>query len=118
VAEQTIDRLKQLDQERASLVSSARTEALARVKQGLAELEALGFSFRLVEGAGGAKGKSMGRSGKGSGKGAVKDAPCSICGFKTAPLHDARAHRGQKRKRPFSAKDLEEKGLRRVRDAA
>jgi DNA-binding protein H-NS len=46
-------------------------------------------------------------------KGAKADV-CPICDFQTAPPHDGRAHRYQKKKAPLSAEELKEKGLVKV----
>jgi hypothetical protein len=42
------------------------------------------------------------------------DEPCPICNFKTDPPHDGRSHRGQNKKRPLTAEELEAKGLTKV----
>jgi hypothetical protein len=103
MADNPIARIKQLDQERAQLISSARKEALDRAKAAIADLSALGFNYRLLEG-----GKTSKRSAP-NGTGFVKDAPCPVCKFKTSPLHDARKHKRQgKRKRPFTPAELKE----------
>jgi DNA-binding protein H-NS len=39
---------------------------------------------------------------------------CPICHFQTTPPHDGRTHRNQKKKAPFSAAELTEKGLTKV----
>ena len=39
---------------------------------------------------------------------------CPICDFQTAPPHDGRTHRSQKKKAPFSAAELTDKGLAKV----
>jgi ribosomal protein L13E len=54
------------------------------------------------------------RSGKGTRS--VKSAPCPICKFKTVPPHDARKHRFAqgKNKRPFTAAELSNLGLKKV----
>jgi len=40
--------------------------------------------------------------------------PCSVCNFLTEPNHDARKHRSQgDNKKPFTAKELEELGLKK-----
>jgi hypothetical protein len=44
----------------------------------------------------------------------IGEKPCAICGFRTKPPHDARWHRGQQTKQPFSAKDLRDRGMERV----
>jgi len=45
---------------------------------------------------------------------AAKVVVCPICGFRTTPPHDGRAHRYQKKKAPLSAAELKEKGLTKV----
>jgi hypothetical protein len=50
----------------------------------------------------------------GKGKDAIKAAACPICEFQTTPPHDGRTHRNQKKKAPFSAAELKEKGLVKV----
>ena len=44
----------------------------------------------------------------------VKDAACPICGFKTIPPHDGRAHRSQSPKKPFTADELAARGFRKA----
>ena len=47
--------------------------------------------------------------------GTLTDAPCKVCGFKTAPLHDGRKHRhNQDTIKPFTAADLERLGLQKI----
>ena len=41
----------------------------------------------------------------------AKAVACPICEFQTTPPHDGRTHRNQKKKAPFSAAELTEKGL-------
>jgi hypothetical protein len=48
------------------------------------------------------------------GKRTIRAAACPICEFQTAPPHDGRTHRNQKKKGPFSAAELKEKGLVKV----
>ena len=46
---------------------------------------------------------------------APADGPCTVCGFRTLPPHDARTHRYQgKKKAAFTNADLHEKGLTKV----
>lgn len=107
-----LERYKQLEAERTKLRSEARREALAKAEEAVRELNELGFSYRLVDDA-------QATSGDGARKGTrtVKDAPCPICGFRTSPPHDARAHRFQgDQKRPFTDEDLAAKGLEKVPD--
>jgi DNA-binding protein H-NS len=44
----------------------------------------------------------------------VKADACPICNFQTTPPHDGRTHRNQKKKAPFSAAELADKGLTKV----
>jgi DNA-binding protein H-NS len=44
----------------------------------------------------------------------AKAVACPICEFQTTPPHDGRTHRNQKKKAPFSAAELTEKGLAKV----
>ena len=103
-----IQRIKELDAERASIFDQAKTEALEKAKAAVAELNALGLNYTLTNGAG-----KQAKTGSGKGKGAIK-AACPICEFQTAPPHDGRTHRNQKKKAPFSAAELKEKGLVKV----
>src|SRR5215203_1639268 len=102
-----VTRIKELDQERAKLLDTARKEALARAQAAVADLNALGFEFQLTSRAD----KKTTRKGTRT----IKDAPCPVCKFKTEPPHDRRAHRFTKNpKRPFTAAELKEKGYTKV----
>jgi hypothetical protein len=107
VAEKSaIQRIKDLDAERASIFDHAKEEALEKARAAVAELNDLGFNYTLTTGTG--KGT---KAGSGKGKRTIKAAACPICEFQTAPPHDGRTHRNQKRKGPFSAAELMKKGL-------
>ena len=56
-----IQRIKELDQERATLFEQAKEEALRRASQAVEDLNALGLNYRLVEGAAPAGSKSAGK---------------------------------------------------------
>jgi hypothetical protein len=104
--ENTVHRIKQLDQERSTLVATAKKEALTKAQAAVSDLNAMGFSYHLVEQRRPITRKSTRQP---------KDTPCPVCKFKTAPRHDARKHRGQgKRKRPFTSEELKGFGLRRA----
>ncbi len=106
MADDPIQRIKQLDKERASLLSSAKKEALTRASEAIADLNALGFNVRLNEVA-----KPSPRKGTRT----VKDAPCPVCKFKTDPPHDARRHRAQgNHKKPFTQQQLKEMAYTKV----
>lgn len=110
------DQLRKLDSERERLVEDARNDALARVETILGELRELGLEYELVER--GQKGgtsralKSRSAGTKATGQRGGK--PCPICEFTTDPPHDARRHRSQKNKAPFTDDELEGMGLVRA----
>jgi hypothetical protein len=71
-----IQRIKELDQERATLFEQAKEEALRRAHQALEDLNALGLNYRLVTGAAAVENKSAGKkSQEASVAGAVKKRP-------------------------------------------
>ena len=104
-----IQRIKDLDAERASIFDQAKEEALEKAKAAVAQLNGLGLNYTLTNGAGKAA-----KAGPGKGKRTIKAAACPICEFQTTPPHDGRTHRNQKKKGPFSAAELKEKGLVKV----
>jgi hypothetical protein len=77
-----------------------RTELLQQVRSQLKELRGLGVRYDLVP-------SRQARTRKTA-------KPCKICGFQTAKPHDARAHRWQEPKAPFTDDELASKGLRLV----
>lgn len=100
-----LDRIKALDKERAELFENAKSEAMTKANEAVANLNALGFDYHLAEG----------KKRKATGVRQIKDAPCSVCGFKTNPIHDARKHRAQgKKKRAFTAQELKDLNLTKV----
>jgi hypothetical protein len=104
-----IQRIKDLDAERATIFDQAKEEALEKAKVAVAELNALGLNYVLSNGAG----KSA-KTGPAKGQRTIKAEACPICEFQTSPPHDGRTHRSQKRKAAFSAAELKEKGLVKV----
>jgi hypothetical protein len=104
-----IQRIKDLDSERASIFDQAKEEALEKAKAAVAELNALGLNYTLSNGAGKAA-----KTGPAKGQRTIKAEACPICEFQTSPPHDGRTHRSQKKKGPFSAAELKEKGLVKV----
>lgn len=109
MAQSSVARLKQIDEEREAILTSARDEAMESVKQAVSNLNELGFNYRVIEG-------GRGRAGSRAGTRTTKDAPCPICKFKTDPLHDGRAHRAQENKKPFTVAELKERGMTKVAD--
>ena len=108
VATAVMEKLRELDEQRETLMKDAKAEALKAVEAAVAGLNSLGFDYILT--------KRQSRSPVGGGKGVrtIKDADCPICGFKTDPRHDGRAHRSQKGRKPFTAGELQAKGLQKV----
>ena len=102
-----IQRIKELDEERARIFGQAKQEALDKAEQAVAQLNALGLAYHLVNGAASkAKRPNPSRS--------IKAEVCPICEFQTNPPHDGRSHRSQKKKSAFSAAELKNKGLAKV----
>jgi len=110
VAEKSaIERIRELDTERAGLFEQAKEEALKKATDAITDLIALGLDYQLISGAA----KPV-KSGTEKHLGAAKDVHCPICEFLTIPPHDRRSHRNQKKKAAFSAAELKEKGLVKV----
>ena len=105
MATDTLIKIKKLDEERAALLAEAKKGALAILNEALQDLRDLGFEYNVTEGSV----RSVKKRAR-----TVKDEPCSICGFKTNVPHDARSHRTQDPKRPFTVAELQAKGLARV----
>ena len=115
MADNMMERLKQLDKERTSLLDTAKKAALTAANEAITALNALGFKYRLIsDGEKTVTTKRKSKSRKGTRT--IKDAPCVICKFKTSPSHDARKHRFAqgKKKRPFTVKELADLGLKKV----
>jgi hypothetical protein len=108
-----LEKLKALDAQRAQLLEGAKKEALDNAEKAVAELNELGFDYRLVEGAPTARAPRKAASQTAPTRQA-RDLPCPICKFKTTPHHDGRMHRSQKGKKPFSVEELMEKHLEKV----
>jgi hypothetical protein len=107
-----LEKLKALDSQRAELLEGARKEALDKAETAIAELNELGFNYRLAEGASTARAPR--KAGAEVPKRQTRDLPCPICEFKTTPHHDGRMHRSQKTKKPFTVEELMKKGLTKV----
>ena len=113
----TLERLKTLDAQRAELLEGARREALDNAEKAVAELNELGFDYRLVEGATASTPlptRALRKATAHAAKRQPRDLPCPICHFKTTPHHDGRMHRSQKSKHPFSVEELMERHLTKV----
>jgi hypothetical protein len=108
-----LEKLKALDAQRAQLLEGAKKEALNNAERAVAELNELGFDYRLVEGSASTEGAPR-KSSSQAPKRQARDLPCPICHFKTTPHHDGRLHRSQKTKKPFSVEELMERHLAKV----
>jgi hypothetical protein len=100
-----LEKLKALDAQRAQLVNDAKKEALDNAEKAVAELNELGFSYSLTEGATSTEKAPRNATSKAKQRQA-RDVPCPICHFKTAPHHDGRMHRSQTTKKPFNVEEL------------
>jgi hypothetical protein len=103
-----LDRVRQLDAERRTIIDGAKAEALRAAEEAIDTLTSLGFPYRLVEGS------VVSRKAPKKVTRAPKGGPCPICEFQTDPPHDGRAHRGQKKKVPFTKAELDDWGMAKV----
>ncbi len=109
-----LDRLKQLNEQRDQLMGEAKSEAVGRAQEAVDALNALGYRYALVEQPERRASRGAAPSRRGT-RQVNADRPCPICGFKTKPPHDARAHRAQgNKKRAFTADELSAKGMQKA----
>ena len=103
MATSVLDQIRTVEHQKAKV----KMATLRRVKQALSELNKLGFDYRVVvNGRVDERVRRITRT--------PERAPCRICAFRTMRPHDARAHRGQAKKAPFTRKELAELSMRRV----
>jgi hypothetical protein len=107
-----IEEIKELKALLESKTEQAKAEAFDKASEAIAFLRELGLDNDTIL-------KELGFRGRGAAKESregrpPKDEPCPICHFGTEPPHDGRAHRGQTKKRPLTAEELEKKGLTKV----
>ena len=84
-----------MENEKSNLVEAARLEVVEKINLNLGFLRDLGFHYKLVENRN-------------------DQAPCRICGFRTNKPHNARAHRWQEPKAPFTQEELARRALKRI----
>lgn len=111
LANSVLEQLKKLDEQRAKLLEGAKAEAIKKAEEAVAELNELGFAYRLVEGDGAKAGKKRASSGT-----RQKSDICTICKFSTEPPHDGRLklHRDQgDAKKPLTEKQLTELNMKK-----
>lgn len=107
-----IQEINELKAQLESKTGQAKTEALDKANSAIGLLRELGIDDDTILKELGFKGRAKAQESK-EGR-PPKDEPCSICNFRTDPAHDGRAHRGQTKKKAFSAEELEEKALTRL----
>ena len=99
--EALMERRAKLEEQIAEIDAKIEEQKKTRRDELLAELKELGYSGKKSK-----KSESVREK---------KDAPCSVCDFKTEPLHDARAHRSQgKQKKPFTNEELKERSMKKA----
>jgi hypothetical protein len=99
------EELAQIEKRREELMSGIRGSAESELKNALREFNALGLGVTYEL-------RAVGRGSRRGTRSVDPNRPCPICGFKTIPPHDARAHRAQgNKKKAFTAEELSAKGL-------
>lgn len=101
----SLSQLRALEKQKSRLLENAKIELLEKIDRDLQLLRELGFDYGL------SKKKRIHKRANGK---HLSGRPCGICGFETDKPHDARSHRWQKPKGPFSDKELSERKMRRV----
>jgi hypothetical protein len=107
-----IEEVKELRTRIESMTAQAKAEALDQANKAIGFLRELGLDNDTIL-------KDLGFRGRAAAKESregrpAKDEPCPVCHFRTDPPHDGRSHRGQSKKKPFTAEELEQKGLTKV----
>lgn len=115
-ASPALDRIRALDEERSQLIEAAKNEAMAKAEHAIEELRELGFHYGLIEQKSEGESTRQDRPVRNAAKGTRQpsDKACPTCGFRTEPPHDARAHRSQTEKKPFTDEELAAMGRSRV----
>jgi hypothetical protein len=114
MAKSVLKQLESLEDQKAKLLGEAKDEILDRIHEDLNALEEFGFKYKLVQVKKRRNQKAAPRKAAKSKRRRVSNAPCPICGFSTDRPHDARTHRWQEPKAPFTKAELKERGLRRI----
>jgi hypothetical protein len=107
-----IEEIKELKALLESKTEQAKAEALEKASEAISFLRILGIDNDTILKQLGFRNRANSRESR---EGAApKDEPCPICNFRTEPSHDGRSHRGQTKKRPLTAEELEKKGLTKL----
>jgi hypothetical protein len=107
-----IEEIKELKALLESKTEQAKTEALGKASEAISFLRDLGMDNDTILKDLGFRGRAKTQESREARP--PKDEPCSICNYRTDPPHDGRSHRGQTKKRPLTAEELEQKGLTKV----
>jgi hypothetical protein len=107
-----IEEIKELKAQLESKTAQAKAEALDKASEAIGFLRELGMDNDSILKDLGFRGRAKTQESR-EGR-SPKDESCPICNFRTDPPHDGRSHRGQTKKRPLTAEELEEKGLTKV----
>jgi hypothetical protein len=108
-----IEEIKELKARMESMTEQAKAEALDKANETIGVLRELGLNNDTILKELGFRGRAAAKESSREGS-APKDEPCPICHFRTDPPHDGRSHRGQSKKRPFTAEELEQKELTKL----
>src|SRR5208283_84420 len=111
-----LEKLKALDEQRAKLLEGAKAEALEQAEKAVAQLNELGFNYRLVEGTETRSRRAAQTDGTGEVRRQQRDIPCPVCHFKTEPLHNGRAHKPSSQKSLSRPRSCRKEGLKRLND--
>jgi hypothetical protein len=107
-----IEEIKELKALVESKTGQAKADALDKAGEAIGFLRELGLDNDAILKELGFRSRAKDRKSKEAMP--PKEEPCPICSFRTDPPHDRRAHRGQTKKKPFTAEELGEKGLTKV----
>jgi DNA repair exonuclease SbcCD ATPase subunit len=107
-----IDEIKELKAQLESKTEQVKTEAMDKAREAIMVLRELGIDNDTILKELGFRGRASAQDSR-EGK-PPKEETCPICNFRTEPPHDGRSHRGQTKKRPLTAEELEKKGLTKV----
>ncbi len=114
-----MEELRQLEKRRDELRAQVKDAAEAHLREALDAYNGLdlGKRYELREAGLPRVVRNLTARSEGSQKGtrqANPERPCPLCGFRTNPPHDARAHRSQTTKAPFTAEELSARGMQKV----
>lgn len=105
-----LEKVRSLRAQADKLMADAKAEAIEKAEKAVAELNELGFTYRLIEGE-----EPLRRVREKTVTRQKRDVPCPICQFKTDPPHDGRRHRSQPEpKKPFTAAELKNLDMEKV----